>query len=76
MSLKISKISDKFLYFRDIYEAESILNSDEATLIAGLLVGLNAYDVTIDLKSFNLNEFDLPVVFFFYELIILSCLII
>ena len=43
----------------DIYEKESILISEEASIIAGLLVGLNAFDVTIDIKS-ELNEFDLP----------------
>ena len=44
------------------YEKESILISDESsTLISGLLVGLNAFDLTIDLKS-ELNAFDSPVI--------------
>ena len=37
--------------------------SEEAIIISGLLVGLNSFDVTIDLKS-DLHDFDSPVNFF------------
>jgi hypothetical protein len=37
------------------------LASDEAVIISGLLVGLNSFDVTIDLKS-DLHDFDSPVI--------------
>ena len=34
--------------------------SEEASIIAGLLVGLNSFDVSIDLKS-ELSDIDQPV---------------
>ena len=34
--------------------------SEEASIIAGLLVGLNSFDVSIDLKS-ELGDIDQPV---------------
>ena len=35
----------------DIYDSESLMLSEEANLIAGLLIGLNGFDFSIDLKS-------------------------
>lgn len=46
----------------EIYEKDSILVSDESSIISGLLVGLNALDISIDLKS-DANNLDQPVIF-------------
>lgn len=35
----------------DIYDSESLILSEEANMIAGLLIGLNGFDFSIDLKS-------------------------
>lgn len=43
----------------EIYEKDSILVSDEANIIVGLLIGLNALDFSIDLKAI-LEILDLP----------------
>lgn len=56
----------------DFYEKESILVSEESNIIAGLLVGLNALDISIDLKSDAVN-LDFPVnLQLTYDLSILS----
>ena len=46
-------------FLAEAYEAEAIMCSDESSIISGLLVGLNAFDISIDLKT-ELAELDAP----------------
>jgi hypothetical protein len=43
----------------EIYETEAIMLSEEANVVAGLLIGLNGLDFSIDLKSMH-EGLDLP----------------
>lgn len=45
---------------KEIYEVEAILLADEANVVAGLLIGLNGLDFSIDLKSVH-EALDLPI---------------
>ncbi len=52
-------VINKYCHISEIYENEALLLSDEATVIAGLLVGLNVIDCNLCLK---MNEdYDQPV---------------
>lgn len=45
---------------KEVYEVEAILLADEANVVAGLLIGLNGLDFSIDLKSVH-EALDLPI---------------
>jgi len=45
---------------REFYDVGSVMMNDEATVVAGLLVGLNIIDCNMVLKDNN-DDLDLPV---------------
>lgn len=45
----------------EIFESEALILSEEANIVAGLLIGLNGLDFSIDLKSIIETTLDLPV---------------
>jgi len=44
------------MLYRDVYDAGALMLNDEATVVAGLLVGLNIIDCNMFLKDDDLDR--------------------
>lgn len=55
------------MYFRDFYERDALMMSEEGIIVGGLLVGLNVIDCNLCVKE---EDLDYQVMFHFLQIIL------